>query len=114
MFIASVTGNVRFGLSIPGAVAVQGNMMVNRASPATGFFNSAVGVINFFDFNSAGNTVIASTASVVATGVRLGAVMDALIVSATAGTLQMMAAVSATNAPINILPGSFIKTYKLG
>jgi hypothetical protein len=114
MFSASVAGNVRFGLSIPGAVAVQGNMMVNRASPTTGFFTSATGVINFFDFNAAGNTVIASTASVVATGVRLGAVMDALIVSATAGTLQMMAAVSATNAPINIMPGSFIKTYKLG
>lgn len=116
MYSVSGAGNTRFGISTPGATHTHGMILgdVSGATPGGVPFSSARGAGGFFNFTSAGNSVIFSTASAVTTGDVHGVIMEALVVSATAGSFKLMAAVSATTVPMTIIPGSFIRAYRIG
>jgi predicted nucleic acid-binding Zn-ribbon protein len=114
VYSVSAAGNIRFGFSSPGAVRAHGNMLGDVSIDAAYPFTSSRTAGAWFNFRSAGATVVMSTASAVAAGVVHGMIGNGLFVSATAGSFKLMAAVSATGAPMTILPGSYIQSFKIG
>lgn len=107
--------NTKFGFSSPGAVAVHG-FVIGDVSATNGppMLTTARAAGGFFYHNSASESIIVSTGSVVTTLGTHGFIMDALVVSANAGTMQLMAAPGTATAPLTILGGSYIKAFKIG
>lgn len=111
--ISGTAANIRFGISSPGASNFRIQGFYNRTD-GTGFFVSALGGGGFLNFRGAGSSVFLSTTSTVSVGGVVGIYMDGLAISTTAGVMKLMVATSVATTPITIIPGSFIKAYKIG